>query len=173
LKIGVHYLNSIKNRIVNEIPIVGNENENHWALHGDTYMKGAWVMHTLRSVINNDTIWFKILKEFMVENAKNFADTNDFFQKVFQETGTDYWYFAEQYFYSPNQPELDYYQTNNSFYYKWNNVNDNFIMPIELLINGSIKRVIPTKEYQSFPITEHSQVEIMDWKFYVKPVEKN
>ena len=78
-EVGVHYLNSIKNRIINEIPIVGNENENHWALHGDTYMKGAWVMHTLRSVINNDKIWFEILKEFMVENAKGFVDTRDFF----------------------------------------------------------------------------------------------
>ena len=35
-EVGVHYLNT-KNRIVNEIPIVGRENENHWALHGDTY----------------------------------------------------------------------------------------------------------------------------------------
>ena len=41
-------------------------------------MKGAWVMHTLRSVINNDEIWFEILKEFMVENAKGFANTRDF-----------------------------------------------------------------------------------------------
>ena len=61
---------------------MGRENENHWALHGDTYMKGAWVMHTLRSVINNDKIWFEILKEFMIENAKGFANTRDFFDKV-------------------------------------------------------------------------------------------
>ena len=98
-EVGVHYLNTLKNRIVNEIPIVGRENENHWALHGDTYMKGAWVMHTLRSVINNDKIWFQILKEFMVENAKGFASTVDFFDKVKEKTGNDYWYFAEQYFY--------------------------------------------------------------------------
>ena len=60
----------------------GLENENHWALHGDTYMKGAWVMHTLRSVIDNDKIWFEILREFMHENAKGFANTRDFFEKV-------------------------------------------------------------------------------------------
>ena len=89
-EVGVHYLNSIKNRIANEIPIVGNENENHWALHGDTYMKGAWVMHTLRSVINNDKIWFEILKDFMVENAKGFANTRDFFNKVEEKAGIDY-----------------------------------------------------------------------------------
>ena len=169
-EVGVHYLNTLKNRIVNEIPIVGNENENHWALHGDTYMKGAWVMHTLRSVINDDKIWFKILKEFMVENAKGFANTNDFFKKVFDKTGEDYWYFAQQYFYTPNQPELEYYQTDSEFYYKWNNVNDNFEMPIDLLINGVERRVQPKDNYQSFKISKHSQIEVMDWKFYVKPI---
>ena len=172
-EVGVHYLNTIKNRIVNEIPIVGKENENHWALHGDTYMKGAWVMHTLRSVINNDDIWFEILKEFMTENAKGFANTGDFFEKVAEKTSQDYWYFAEQYFYTPNQPKLEYYQTDNSFYYRWNNVNKNFIMPLDLLVNGEVVRVSPSSEYQSFKISKHSQVEIMDWKFYVEPVQMN
>jgi aminopeptidase N len=171
-EVGVHYLNTIKDRIANEIPIVGNENENHWALNGDTYMKGAWVMHTLRSVINDDKIWFEILKEFMIENAKGFVDTKDFFNKVYNKTGENYWYFAEQYFYSPNQPELEYYQTQNEFYYKWNNVNDNFKMPLDLLINGSEVRINPTKNYQSLSIKKHSQIEVTDWKFYVKSVEK-
>ena len=172
-EVGVHYLNSIKNRIVNEIPIVGKENENHWALHGDTYMKGAWVMHTLRSVIDNDKIWFEILKEFMIENAKGFANTRDFFDKVNEKTEKDYWYFAEQYFYTPLQPELKYYQTDTDFYFKWDNVNENFSMPLDLLVNGSKKRVFPTKEYQSISSKKHSQIEVMDWEFYVKPVKQN
>ena len=172
-EVGVHYLNTLKNRIINEIPIVGRENENHWALHGDTYMKGAWVMHTLRSTINNDEIWFRILKEFMIENAKGFANTGDFFAKVAEITNKDYWYFAEQYFYTPNQPKLEYYQTDKNFYYRWNNVNDNFIMPLDLLVNGKVIRVSPSREYQSLKISKHSQVEIMDWKFYVKPVLMN
>jgi len=168
---GLHYLNTLKNRIVNEVPIVGNENENHWALHGDTYMKGAWVMHTLRSTINDDKSWFEILKEFMEENAKGFVNTRDFFDKVNEITGDDYWYFAEQYFYSPTQPELEYYQTDNEFFYRWNNVNENFSMPIDLLINGSSTRVFPTKKFKSFNISKHSQIEVMEWKYYVKAVD--
>ena len=170
-EVGIHYLNTIKNRIVNKIPIVGNENENHWALHGDTYMKGAWVMHTLRSVINDDEIWFSILKEFMIENAKGFVNTKDFFDKVNEKTGKNYWYFAEQYFYTPYQPELEYYKTDYEFFYRWNNVNDNFNMPLDFLINGKEKRLIPTESFQSFKISRHSQIEVMDWEFYVKPVE--
>ncbi|MBL6592165.1 MAG: M1 family metallopeptidase [Flavobacteriaceae bacterium] len=171
-EVGVHYLNTIKNRIANEIPIVGYEDQNHWALHGDTYMKGAWVMHTLRNVIKDDKIWFKILKEFMVENAKSFADTKDFFDKVNEKTSKDYWYFAEQYFYTPNQPKLKYYQTDSKFYYKWDDVNDNFIMPIDILLNGKEIRLSPKKEYQFLNVKKHSQVEIMDWNFYVMPVQE-
>lgn len=170
-EVGVHYLNTLKDRIVNEIPIVGREDENHWALHIDTYMKGAWVMHTLRSVINNDKIWFEILREFMEENAKDFVDTNDFFKKVYNKTGIDYWYFAQQYFYSPNQPILEYYQTDKRFYYKWNNVNYNFNMPIDFVVNGVSKRFNPTRDFQSFEISKHSKIEVMDWKFYVLPKE--
>tara|TARA_B100001057_G_scaffold45658_1_gene40758 strand:- start:3143 stop:4825 length:1683 start_codon:yes stop_codon:yes gene_type:complete len=170
-EVGVHYLNTIKNRIANEIPIVGRENENHWALHGDTYMKGAWVMHTLRSAINDDKIWFETLKEFMIENAKGFANTTDFFDKVNEKTGEDYWYFAEQYFYSPLQPEIEYYQTDTEFFYRWNNVNDNFIMPLDFLVNGKEERVIPSFDFQSLKISKHSQIEIMDWKFYVAKKE--
>ena len=170
-EVGVHYLNSLKNRITNEIPIVGNENENHWALHGDTYMKGAWVMHTLRSVIDDDQIWFQILKEFMVENAKSFANTRDFFNKVNQRTGKDLWYFAEQYFYTPYQPHLEYYQTDSEFFFRWKNVNDNFIMPLGFLVNGEEKRYKPTKNFQSFKISKHSSIEIMDWKYYVEKSE--
>ena len=46
-------------------------------------------------------------------------------------------------------------------------------MPIELLVNGSIKRVLPSKDFQSFNITKHSQIEVMDWKFYILPNEVN
>ena len=137
-------------------------------------MKGAWVMHTLRSVINNDKIiWFEILEEFMTENAKGFADTKDFFNKVKEKTNKEYWYFAEQYFYSPQQPHLEYYQTDNAFYFRWKNVNEDFMMPIDFLVNAKEVRVFPTKEFQYLDISKHSQVEIMDWKFYVLPVQKN
>ena len=170
--VSVDYMKSIKSRIQNKIPIVGPEDENYWALNGDTYMKGAWVMHTLRSAINDDPVWFEILKEFMIENAKSHVSTKDFFDKVKDKTGSDYSYFSEQYFYTPNQPELEYYQTDSRFYFRWNNVNDDFIMPMGLLVNGIEKRVLPNQEFQSFDIKKHTAIEVMDWKFYVKPIQK-
>ena len=76
---------------------------------------------------------------------KDLLIPRDFFDKVNEKTGKDYWYFAEQYFYTPLQPELKYYQTDTDFYFKWNNVNDNFSMPLDLLVNGSKKEYILPK----------------------------
>ena len=42
-------------------------------------------------------------------------------------------------------------------------------MPIGILVNGVEERVTPSKDYQSFKTEKHSQIEIMDWKFYVLP----
>ena len=42
-------------------------------------------------------------------------------------------------------------------------------MPIDLLVNGKELRVNPNKEFQFFEISKHSQIEVMDWKYYVLP----
>ena len=69
----------------------------------------------LRSVINNDKIWFEILKEFMVENAKVLRIPEIFLTKSIKKLAKIYWYFAQQYFYTPYQPKLEYYQTDSEF----------------------------------------------------------
>ena len=51
-------------------------------------------------------------------------------------------------------------------------MHDNFTMPVDLLVNGAQKRVFPTGKFQSFNIAKLSTVEVMDWKFYIKPVKK-
>ena len=40
-----------------------------------------------------------------------------------------------------------------------------------LLVNGKIES-FAIKEYKSFEISKHSQIEVMDWKFYVKPAQQ-
>ena len=42
-------------------------------------------------------------------------------------------------------------------------------MPIDILVNGAEKRIYPRMEFQSLNITKHSQIEVMDWRFYVLP----
>jgi aminopeptidase N len=44
-------------------------------------------------------------------------------------------------------------------------------MPMGLLVNGIEKRVLPSQEFQSFDIKKHATIEVMDWKYYIKPIK--
>ncbi|MBC8345575.1 MAG: M1 family metallopeptidase [Candidatus Marinimicrobia bacterium] len=152
--------------IQNKIPIVGPENENYWAF-GDSYNKGAWVLHTLRHIINDDRIWWDLLKSFAVNNAKSHVNTDDFIQHVENKTETDLGYFFQQYFYDHQLPTLEYFQKDDQLYYQWTNVADDFKMPIDLDVNGVQARIFPSTAIQSVEVPPFAVLHIRDWEFLI------
>lgn len=149
--------------ISNKQPIVGPINQNYWAF-GDSYNKGAWVLHTLRHIIDNDKVWFKILKDFAVDNAKKHVSTEDFMNYVIGATKNNYQIIFYQYFYDHRAPTLEYFQKDDSLYFQWSNVISGFAMPIDIDLNGIEKRLYPTKSTKSIEISPHSVVHIRDWE---------
>ena len=150
--------------IQNKVPIVGPENQNYWAF-GDSYNKGAWALHTLRHVIDDDKLWWETIRTFATENAKSNVNTEDFITHVEKKTKINLDYFFEQYFYDNRVPNLEYYQDNGKLYYKWTNMVNSFSMPIDIEINGSEKRLYPTKELQVEVINDYSVIHFKDWEF--------
>ena len=65
----VSYLQSQRAYVENQEPILGpmNVNWDRWK-GSDHYYKGALILHTLRSVFDNDDLWFKTLKELHIKN---------------------------------------------------------------------------------------------------------
>ena len=153
-----------KRRFQNISPIVGPENENYWAF-GDSYNKGAWAMHTLRHVVNNDNLWWDTIKTFAKEYAKSNVNTKDFISHVENKTKMRLNYFFDQYFFDKRVPTLQYFQAGNKFHYRWADTVSDFAMPINIEINGQEKRIIPKTEKQTLTISEHSVVHVKDWQF--------
>ena len=67
------------------------------------YDKGAAIIHTLRFLINDDTLFFNALKQYQILYADSTASGLDFIQVVEDVTGMDFsafmneWYFGEGY----------------------------------------------------------------------------
>ncbi|MEC7850275.1 MAG: M1 family metallopeptidase [Candidatus Neomarinimicrobiota bacterium] len=158
----VDFLLDKRKGIKNKVPIVGPRNQNYWAF-GDSYIKGAWIMHTLRHVIDNDETWFNILKSFAVDNAKGHVSTEDFLNYVIHNTGYNYQIIFYQYFYTHKPPTLEYYQAGTQFFYRWDAVSG-FNMPIDINVNGIEGRIVPTKDVQEIAISEFSVIRIRDWE---------
>lgn len=92
-----------------------------------TYNKGACVVHMLRYVVNNDTLFFNMLKAYLQDFAFGNANTQDF--KLFAEnfTGINLDNFFNEWVYGAGYPiyQVLWNQNNGTFYCKVNQSNAN------------------------------------------------
>jgi aminopeptidase N len=135
--------------VKNKFPVVGPKDVNYWDYKdGDVYGKGALILHTIRNVINDSTLFFDILQTFYREHAaKSHVTTADFKEVVERKTGKDWNKFFEVYLYNRKVPVLKWYygsydlgrETGGATGYavpfvaaKWVNVPEGFTMPVTL-----------------------------------------
>jgi aminopeptidase N len=120
--------------IFNVWPLVQNRdvNENTFASN-DVYNKGAMLLHCLRCTINNDSVFFGLLRDFCVSNRYKTISTDDFINFVNRYTGSDYTAFFRIFLYDTRLPVLSYkYVFDNGdlmLRYRWTGVEDGFVMP--------------------------------------------
>ncbi|WP_018343177.1 M1 family metallopeptidase [Cytophaga aurantiaca] len=154
----IRYLNLNKPLIKNESPIVGPLNVNYegWE-DSDMYYKGAWILHTFRSVLKNDSLWFSILKGMQKDLALKTVQTSDVIAYINNATHSDYTWFFNQYLYNAKPPILEYYtekhKKNIRVYYKWNNTQVDFRMMIPLnLTSKEVRYITPSLGIQYIDI---------------------
>jgi aminopeptidase N len=165
--------------IRNKRPIVGPFDVNYWKYKDtDLYMKGALTLHTLRNAIQNDSIFFDILKSFYNNHKYGFASTVDFIDLVNQKTNDDYQWFFDQYLYSRVCPELEIRYNHNSntntneLRYKWTKANDDFKLPIQVFTGEEYITIVPTRQEQTLNLGSTSRININPKKSYIAVREK-
>ena len=147
------YLNGLGGNISNTSPILGPLGVNGDG-SGDMYSKGAVILHTLRNVIDNDELWFKIIKGITTEFKIKNVNTKDIVDYISKMAGEDYSYFFEQYLAYASPPVLEYKINAGKkgeylLEYKWKAHVADFHMPIQIrLADGSYFKLKPTTQWQ-------------------------
>jgi aminopeptidase N len=176
----IRYLLSQRKQIYNVHPLVGpmDVNFDNWA-GSDMYYKGAWMLHTLRSKVNDDKQFFAMLKGFYTKYYHNYATSQDFITFVNDFTKKDYTPFFYQYLYSNKIPVLEYFVEGRRkdkeavLNYRWRDVVDNFRLPIKVGNPVDYKTVVPTREWQKIRLKDCSprMVDIAQ-QYYLMDKEK-
>jgi len=90
---------------------------NEWRIFNGrlSYDKGAVILHMLRHEINNDSLYFRILKTYQTRFAGGVATGDDFKSVVNDVTGKDYTWFFKQWYYGEGYPiySVDWYDSAN------------------------------------------------------------
>ncbi|MBC7425478.1 MAG: M1 family peptidase, partial [Bacteroidia bacterium] len=146
----VRYLVSQRKLIQAKQPMIGPRNEfYHGFKDNDIYYKGAWILHTMRSVIDNDSLWFAALKGFCLQYRHSIVKTEDVIAYFNNSTGRNWDTFFKQYLYTATLPVLDIkfksIDGQSYVYYKWKNAVNGFNMPIKISTkDGEPILIIPT-----------------------------
>jgi len=173
------YLNFYSLLIRNKQPLIGPFDVNYWKYRdGDVYFKGALLLHTLRNVIDNDSLFFDIIRTFYHENKYTVTSTKNFIELVNRMTGQDYGWFFGQYLYNRACPQLEWQygpdkeDRSYELYYRWGNVNADFKLPVTVDADGKSRIIYPTSEIQVLKLSTGDPVTLNLFNSYIALKER-
>lgn len=164
----LEYLQGIRRAIGNNDPIIGDYGVNSEG-SGDMYYKGANLLNTLRSIINDDALWWKTLKEYTQAYRHQIITTEtteDFFDEA---TAVNLEPIFDQYLRHAALPELQFKKTGNTYSYRWKAEVKDFAMPVDVFLNGKEVRLNATAKWQKLDqkIRTQEQIQINELEFYI------
>jgi aminopeptidase N len=138
-----------------------------------TYKKGASILHTLRYEINNDSLFFKGLKDFLSKYSYSVAGAVDFKNTMELTTGLDLTDFFDQWYYGVGYPlfKINWYQNNDTLtiksvqsttYSKPALFKTHFDIKLKYLSSDSIIRLYQNTNNQIFKIPIKAKISTIE-----------
>ncbi len=171
-KAAQEYLDTQRNLVQDKIPLIGHFGVNEYKrADNDIYYKGAWMLHTFRAVINNDSLWFNILYSFQEKYKYRNITSRDFIDFVNSKTGKNYDAFFDQYLTQADLPVLSFNAeqrgTSIELLYYWKGTVPKFTMPVDINIKGNIFRIYPLEKEKKLKISPKQLTNLTEGKIPV------
>ncbi len=116
------------------------KNPNRIFDYNTTYKKGASIIHMLRYELNDDSLFFGILRKYLDTYANGTALASDFINVVNDLSGKDYTWFFDQWYYGSGYPVFE---------TSWDQEGDSLILDsYQVEVNNQIKVFKTHMDYQ-------------------------
>ncbi len=128
---GDKYVQGIRARINNDIPIIGKYGLNKEG-SGDMYFKGSNLIHMIRQLINNDEKFKSLLLSINKKYFHKTLTSQQLEKYIIDLTGLPLQKVFDQYLRTTQIPILEYKKVNNEIEYRWVNCVDGFELKFKL-----------------------------------------
>ncbi len=165
----LEYLKGIRKGIGNQKTIIGDYGVNNEG-SGDMYHKGANLLNTLRSIYNDDILWWKTLKDYTETYKHQIINTKTVETFFDQAIDLDLQPVFDQYLRHSNLPELQLKKKKDGIWYRWETDVENFKMPVDVFINGKETRLMATNDWQKIKlqIKNIEDIKLKEESFYIE-----
>lgn len=167
------YINAKKRDVANHSPIIGPYNVNREG-SPDMYAKGALMLHTFRGVLDDDSLFFSLLRRMADRFRYQTVRTEDIVSYLNANAGGDYTYLFNQYLRHSALPKLEVMLLSKgktlSARYRWEADEKDFHMPVKVTTApGEIAFIHPTAEWQRLDLgtMDPAQFQIAVDLFYI------
>lgn len=160
------YINRQREDIKNDKPIIGFYNVNNSGSL-DMYVKSAAMIHNIRQVINNDSLFRKILRGLNADFYHQTVTSKQIENYISSQSKIKFSKVFDQYLRTINIPVLEYKIIGNRLQYRYRNCVSGFNMPVK--INFDKQRWIkPTTKWQTLIVHSNQQIEFtVDPNFFI------
>ncbi len=163
------YTNGYKSKIRNQRPIIAQRGVNATPPQ-DQYFKGALFLNTLRSVVDDDGRWWKLIHDFYQHFKYQNIMTEDVVRYFNEKTGMNLTPIFDQYLRHPTIPtlELKFDAVRGSASYRWKSDEPGFAMPIRVGKKDHWEIIRPTGEWKTMPtMLKKDEFEVATDLYYV------
>jgi aminopeptidase N len=165
-KAASEYVIGTRKNIRNDGPIIGPYDVNKSG-SGDMYSKGANMLHTIRSIINDDKRWRKILRGLNETFYHQTVETAQIEGYITEKSGVDLSKVFDQYLRDSRIPSFEYTLNSKSIRFRWANVIDGFNMPLWCTVNGNKTLLLPDDDWQTLSVKNKIDDFSIDPNFYI------
>ena len=145
------YVNGYKPKVRNRDPIITRRGI-HRSPSQDQYFKGALFLNTLRSVVNDDRRWWKLLRDLYQQFKYKNIMTEDIVVFFNRQTGRDLTPIFDQYLRRSDLPALELqFSEPGRVSYRWKADEAKFAMPIRVGKAGAWQLIEPTTDWKTMP----------------------
>jgi aminopeptidase N len=148
------YVNAYKSKVKNAKPIIAERGINAEPPQ-DQYFKGALFLNTLRSVINDDPRWFKLIHDLYQHFKYQNIMTEDIVAFFNQKSGRDMTPIFNQYLRHTAIPtlELKFNAGEGTVSYRWKVDEEGFAMPVRVGKKDNWQLIQATTDWQAMKTT--------------------
>jgi aminopeptidase N len=169
------YVNGYKTKVQNREPIV-TQRGIHRSPPGDQYFKGALFLHTLRSIVNDDARWWRVLHDFFQHFKYQNIMTEDVVAYFNAQLARELTPIFDQYLRRTDIPtlELSFNEQEHTVAYRWKADERAFAMPIRVGAPNAWQTIQPTIDWTVMPNTlTPDQFEVATDLYYVNVTKRS
>lgn len=152
------YLKKQRQKIKNSEPLIGPLDVNYSGYKTtDMYYKGAWMLHTVRNIVDNDSLWFGFVKNIALQYKMKQISSIELLDLVKRDLGFESYTFLKHTVYKPELPILEYdIKKGKKINFRFSNVDSDFRIPISLVCEKGSQKIIATSEWKQIKLTDNN-----------------